>query len=262
MKKPESESLVVMAKDFQEVRQEILQMHRRVQEENYYELLGVSPEADDAMVSSRFRRLAKKWHVDRFSNYDLGADRQKVQEIFAALNSAHRTLTDPNERAEYDMEIDDGPDIGAILDAETDFRRGKNLLETGSYKGAHELFKSAVELNPDELEFRAYYLYTEYLQIPKDDQGLVKSKKRAKEIFDELDDLSAEMPEKDWLLAFLGTIALGLDHDKQAEGLFNEALMLNPHNTSAQRQMRLINMRRKRGEKGIFGKLMDKIRGG
>ena len=75
-----------MAKDFQEVRQEILAMHARIREENYYELLGVTPDVDAALVSARFRELAKKWHVDRFSSYDLGADKQKLQEMGPAVH--------------------------------------------------------------------------------------------------------------------------------------------------------------------------------
>lgn len=245
-----------MSKDFQAVRQEILAMHQRIKEENHYELLGVPKEADAALISSRFRELAKKWHVDRFSQHDLGAEKAKVQEIFAALNTAHKTLTDNEKRAEYDFEIDEGPDIGTILEAESQFRRAKNMLQQGSYKGAHEGFKQAYELKSDEREYQAYYLYTEYLLIAKDDEGRVTSKKRTKEIFDELDAINTELSEKDWLLTFLGVVSLGLGQDRQAESLFSEALMANSQNHEAKRQLRLIRSRRKKGQsQGFFAKL-------
>lgn len=248
-----------MAKDFQEVRREILEMYKRVQESNYYEILGVDEDADIAMVSSRFRDLARKWHVDRFSQYDLGAEKQKVQEIFQAINSAHKTLTNEEKRAEYDMEISDGPSINEILEAESHFRRGKSMLNSGSYKGAHEAFKTANEMKDDEPEYRAYMLYTEYLLIPKNDDGEARQRARAKEIFRALDEISMELQEKDWLLTFMGSVSVGLGNRRQAEGLFQEALMANSRNTNAKRQLRLLRSRRRKKEKkGFFARLFGK----
>lgn len=249
-----------MAKDFQEVRREILEMHERVQEANYYEILGVDREADKAMVSSRFRDLARKWHVDRFSQYELGADKAKVQEIFSVLNSAHKTLTHEEKRAEYDMEIHEGPSINEILEAESHFRSGKSMLNSGSYKGAHESFKTAYDMKDDELEYEAYMLYTEYLLIPKNDDGEAKQRARTKEIFDRLDNISIDLTEKDWLLTFLGTVAIGLGRLREAEGLFQEALMANSKNTNAKRQLRLLRSRRRKKSKkgGFFARLFGK----
>ncbi len=249
-----------MSRDFQEVRQEILAMHQRVQEETYYDLLGVQLDADTAMISSKFRELAKKWHVDRFSQYELGAEKQKVQEIFSALNTAHRTLTDSDKRAEYDFEIDGGPDINTILQAESDFRRGKTMLQAGSYKGAHECFKEAHEKKDDELEYLAHMLYTEFLLIPKNDEGIVKTQKRGREIFEELDKISAAIPEKDWLLTFLGVVGLGIGKEREAEGLFQEALMANSNYSDAKRQLRLLRMRRRNAKKkgGFLSRLFGK----
>src|SRR5699024_12777715 len=86
--------------------------------------------------------------------------------------------------ADYDFELQAGDqNIEDIIDAEGAYRRGKNMLQTGSYKGAHEQFRRAVELHPDETEYQGHFLYTEYLQIPKNDEGLVKNRARALEIF-------------------------------------------------------------------------------
>ena len=249
-----------MAKDLQAVRSEISQMHERIKEENYYELLGVDPAADAAMVGARFRELARTWHVDRFSAYDLGADKAKVQEIFAALNTAHRTLSHPEKRAEYDVEIDDGPNIGDILEAESHFRTGKNRLQSGSYKGAMEAFEEACRLKDDELEYRAHFLFTEYMLQDKDDEGLTKNRTRAKKIFDELDAINVQLPDKHWLLTFMGTVAAGLDEYRTAEALFQEALLSNSQDTDAKRQLRFLRSRRKRRrkKKGFFAKLFGK----
>lgn len=248
-----------MSKDLQTVLREIEDMHRRIHEENYYQLLGVDAAADAALIGARFRDLARVWHVDRFSAYDLGEKKVQVQEIFSALNTAARTLSNPEKRSEYDLSIDDGPDITSILEAETHFRTGKSRLQTGSHKGAHEAFKKACELKEDEDEYRAYFRYTEYLLLAKDEDGRAKDKKRTKEIFGELDKISETLKDKHWLLTFMGTVSMGLGDDRQAEELFQEALMANQQDTDAKRLLRLLRSRRQNPKKkGFFAKLFGK----
>ena len=35
-----------------------------VRETKYYDILGISPDADDATIKKAYRREAKKWHPD------------------------------------------------------------------------------------------------------------------------------------------------------------------------------------------------------
>jgi len=249
-----------MAADTAEVIAKIHAMYERIKEENYYEILGLGEEADSARISAAYRQLAKTWHVDRFSKHDLGPEKAKVQEIFSYINNAHRTLTDEDARFEYDMEIGDGPDVAELLNAENAFMRGKNLLSSGRFKGAHKLFEQSVNFAPDELEYRAYYLYTEYLQIEKDEKGVCVGKARAKAIFQELDDINTELTEKDWLLQFLGEVSLGLNQRRRAKALFTEALFANSRNHEVKRQLRLLEMRQNKSEEGFFQKLLSKFR--
>lgn len=252
-----------MAATEEEVRQKIDRMYARLAEESYYELLDVPKDVDERTVTKKFRALAKDWHADRYSGYDLSTEyKEKLQEIFSRLNTAQQTLGDSGRRAEYDMELAGGTtDVGAIIDAESAFRRGKNMLQTGSYRGAHEQFKRAVELHPEEREYQAALLYTEYLQIPKNDEGTPLKRTRAQEIYSELQEMADEFEENDSVCVFLGTVAMGLDDNRKAERYFREAKMINPSNVTAQRQLRLINMRREKGsQKGFFAKLMERFK--
>jgi hypothetical protein len=61
---------------------------------DYYELLQVSPNADEDTIQRVFRHLAKKYHPDHQDSPD--GDR------FRRLVEAHRVLTDPEARAGYD----------------------------------------------------------------------------------------------------------------------------------------------------------------
>lgn len=247
-----------------DVRQRIDRMHKRVQQQTYYELLEIDrEEIEEESVMKKFRLKAKEWHADRFSGYDLDETyRQKLQEIFSALNTAQQVLSDRDKRAEYDFKLQAGDqDIGSIINAEDAFRRGKNMLKTGSYKGAHEQFQTAYDLNPDEDEYRAHLLYTEYVQISKDEQGRPVERSRASEIYNELEEVSEERPDDDAVLTFQGVVAMGLGKTKKAKSLFDRALQHNRNNVVAKRQRRLIRMRQKRDEKkGFFEKLLDKFR--
>ncbi len=255
-----------MAQDIEELRREIQKMHNQLKTSTYYELLDVSPHLDDTSIKQQvainFRTLAKKWHVDRYHSLDIGADREKIQEIFQALNTANQILSDSKRRADYNAELNgDNTDISAIINAESAFRRGQSMLEQGSFRGAHVQFESAFNLNPNDNEYRAHYLYTEYLLISKNDEGKPLERSRAQKIYDELSDLNAKLPDKDWIRAFLATVALGLGREAEAESLFRDALLINPKNHSAQRQLRILEMRKSRAKKGFFSGFLDKLKG-
>lgn len=253
-----------MSDETEEVREKIKKMHARLDELTYYKVLDLHPELDQAAIDERarpqFQKLVMEWHVDRYSSHDLEEEvKEKLQEIFSFINTAHQVVTDVDRRAEYDMELSgDDTDIEAVLTAESAFRRGQNMLDQGSYKGAHEQFRIACEHNPEELEYKAHHLYTVFLMIPKDNSGICEDMARGREIYQELDNILAEMPEQDWLLTFLGVVAKGINKLREAQTLFYEALTINPKNVTAQRQQRLIKMR-KGQKKGFFAQLKEKI---
>lgn len=249
-----------MSVDAQKIRDEIQRMHGQLEELTFYELLGVETDVESDAITASFRQLAKKWHVDRFSQIELTEDeRSKVQAIFSAINEAHRTLTNATKREDYDFEESDGPNVADILTAENFFLRGKNMFKTGGHRGAHELFKAAHEANPDEGEYKAYYLYTEYLQISKDENGRVVNKTRSTAILKELEEIQTHVKEKDWMMTFMGTIHLGLNNERQAISFFREATYLNPNNHDAKRQIRLLEMRKGASKSGgFFARLFGK----
>ena len=62
---------------------------------DYYEILQVSPRADRETIERVFRHLANRYHPD---NHDSG-DADK----FSQLVEAHTVLSDPEQRATYDV---------------------------------------------------------------------------------------------------------------------------------------------------------------
>lgn len=65
---------------------------------DYYQTLGVQPTASEAEIKKAYRSLAMKHHPDR------GGDQAKFKDI----SVAYETLSDPQKKAEYDMQRQGG----------------------------------------------------------------------------------------------------------------------------------------------------------
>ncbi|MBV7331612.1 DnaJ domain-containing protein [Chloroflexi bacterium TSY] len=67
----------------------------RTAQRDYYEILGVSRDADEKKIKNAFRELARKYHPDH--NKEEGAE-----ERFKEIAEAYGVLSDPDKRALYD----------------------------------------------------------------------------------------------------------------------------------------------------------------
>lgn len=68
-----------------------------MQQQDYYELLGVSRNADDAEIKKAYRKLAMKHHPDR------NPDDKDAEEKFKEVQKAYAILSDKQKRAAYDQ---------------------------------------------------------------------------------------------------------------------------------------------------------------
>ena len=101
--------------------------------QDYYEILGVSRDADEKKIKAAYRKLARKWHPDLHN----GKDKEAAEEKFKAINEAYEVLSDAEKRNKYDR-------LGA------NWRTGDNFDPSSGMDGVN--FYSTGNINPEDLQ--------------------------------------------------------------------------------------------------------------
>uniref|UniRef100_A0A6C0ERJ1 J domain-containing protein n=1 Tax=viral metagenome TaxID=1070528 RepID=A0A6C0ERJ1_9ZZZZ len=91
--------------------------------ETYYDILGISKDANDNDIKKAFRALSLKYHPDRNPNED-------TTEQFQKIGEAYETLSDPEKRRQYENELNGIP-FGmpfSHMDSMNEFQDMNNIL--------------------------------------------------------------------------------------------------------------------------------------
>ena len=68
---------------------------------DYYEVLGVSKQADQTEIKTAYRTLAKKYHPDKYRNRS-PEELKEAEEKFKEASEAFEVLSNDEKRARYD----------------------------------------------------------------------------------------------------------------------------------------------------------------
>ena len=131
---------------------------------DYYEVLGVAKDCDEAELKRAFRELARKWHPDVNPNDPEAGTR------FREINEAYAALSDPEERARYDRwghrpTGNEPTGFGAVAAAVEDVL-GDVLRRRKSKQRGRDL-RYTLEVGFEEAAFGA----TKAIQVPNGDSG-------------------------------------------------------------------------------------------
>jgi len=210
-----------------------------------YDTLGVERDAPDQDIRKAFRRLALKFHPDRFA----GDQRADAEEQFQGITEAFNVLSHPESRGKYDKEIAQGTDVKS-MDAKEISRRlaakGSQLMREGKMAEAVECLKTAVDHDDDNA--RAHYFYAQVIgRISGKERDALRHVEKAVS----LESGNATMKAEAAMLAMAaGMKTRALRHAQQA-------LRLDPTNVKASEIVNDVEG----GEKGKGGSLMGRLRG-
>lgn len=91
---------------------------------NAYEILKVSPGATKDEIRTAYRKLARRWHPDRFME---GPERDWANDKMAEINAAYRACLDGDSR------------IGVVTDDKLRLAEVQKLIDDGKYTSAREM---------------------------------------------------------------------------------------------------------------------------
>lgn len=138
---------------------------------------------------------------------------------------------------------------GRALQAETWFRKGRELLKVKKYDQAVEAFGMCSHLDPTEGEYVAHLGYTLYLSKPEDE--MVR-----KEALEDIARGIKLSPDRELPYVYLGRIFKVQGDEDTARKMFRRALKLRPHCREAAQELRLMEMRDKKKGAGLLSRLL------
>lgn len=144
-------------------------------ERDPYEVLGILRDASDEEIKRAYRELAKKYHPDNFSDESMKKlAEEKMKEIneaydllsrksgaasgstYASSELAYiRRLLNEHNYSEADIRLD--TINAADRSAEWYFLKGCVLSQKGWYLDAQKYFRSAIDMDPGNQEYRRAY---------------------------------------------------------------------------------------------------------
>jgi curved DNA-binding protein CbpA len=209
-----------------------------------YDTLGLERDASDQDIRKAFRRLALKYHPDRFAGYQ----RDEAEERFQGMTEAFNVLSHPESREKYDTEISKGTD--KTMDAKEISRRlaakGSQLMREGKMAEAVENLKGAIDHDDDNA--RAHYFYGQVI-------GRISGKER--DALRHVEKAISLEPGNATMMAEAATLSLTAGMKTRALRHAQDALALDPTNTKAND----VIVRAESGDKGKGGNLLGRLRG-
>lgn len=141
---------------------------------NFYEALGLTPEANQAEIKKMYFKFAKKYHPDLFHSQTENDLNQQIQSAFSKVAQAYDTLKNIETRQVYDFKMrkelaqmekskqtnstQEDINLGVkIQQAEENFNKGFNLLLKEEYENATPFLARAVHLNKENAKYHIYY---------------------------------------------------------------------------------------------------------
>ncbi|MEY3210361.1 MAG: hypothetical protein RIT28_842, partial [Pseudomonadota bacterium] len=85
--------------------EDVAELHRLrevLRDGTHYELLGLGEDFDRTALKNAYHNLSRRFHPDRYYRQDLGGLEKMLEDVFAGVNQAYRTLGDERARAQYD----------------------------------------------------------------------------------------------------------------------------------------------------------------
>lgn len=163
-------------------RDQIVDLYMKYRKQDAFELLGTTEEASPEIIEQKYLEFSEKFAPWKFFQSGFEDLAEKAREIFIAGGRAFGELSDPEQRnsliskrqnklATRTLEFsrDQYMIKSDLLDSETQFEKGKELLDAKKYTEALQQLQFAHDCDPQNAVYRAELAHCIYLNNPETD---------------------------------------------------------------------------------------------
>ncbi|MBI2389833.1 MAG: J domain-containing protein [Deltaproteobacteria bacterium] len=227
-------------------RAEIVAKSQSVDDESFFEILGLAPESSADDAKNAYFALVKRWHPDRLPA-DLVDLKDDVARVFALMAEAYQTLTDPERRANYLAQLQHGggtpqdqAEVARVMEAAGAFQKAEFFAGKNQLGEAEPFANKAFELEPGDADHVALWCW---IQANKPDR---REGARYDDLVGRLEKALSDNPKNERARFYRGMILKLAGRMGEAIRDFREIAEHNPRHTDAVREVRLYNMRHER----------------
>ena len=113
---------------------------------NYYQILGVGPEAKQPEIKQNYRKLSKKYHPDI-------SDEENAEEKFKEITKAYEVLSSEDSRAKYDQKLKQSQQqFGQNNSQKRQTKRAQTNFSQGDFEQFEDKFKDFFGFDPQTKE--------------------------------------------------------------------------------------------------------------
>jgi tetratricopeptide (TPR) repeat protein len=146
--------------------------------QDHFSWLGLMRDAGGETLRRAFMRRSENFSPGTFKGRDLGEHRERLEEVYLALNQAYFTLSDPTRRAVYIDALErrarqknrvqpESSEAGRF-DTDTLLRAGKKLADNGRHADALRFFEEVLDEQPHHGRALAFLGHSLYLSAPEE----------------------------------------------------------------------------------------------
>jgi tetratricopeptide (TPR) repeat protein len=222
---------------------------------SHFQVLGIANDASDTDVRQAYTALAKVFHPDKVGRRAPGLV-ELAAKVFARIAEASDTLGSPDLRAKYvarkSNALVDNQAASRILTAEQQYRGAEDAMRRKDWARALECLGWALELDPEEGEFHSLRGWIMFLK--QQDQGYDETETAIGHLKKGI----ALSPNSPTGYFFLGQIRKVCGETVEAEKMFRKTIEVRPNHVEALRELRLMELRRAKGDDTIAGMLFGR----
>ncbi|MEO8703503.1 MAG: DnaJ domain-containing protein [Kofleriaceae bacterium] len=207
---------------------------------DHYALLGVDRDASPEDLRAAYVGLAGNLHRDKLPALDPDTA-ANAQRLWAAINVAYGTLSDPARRAHYTHALSAQPQRAPTVEdpitlADRAFHRGLVALKREELDLAIEELAQATELAPRDFDYPAMLAWARFCRA-SDKQAIAPAVRRA------LERAVQRSPKPMMAHFYLGRVERILGRVREALYHFHEVLAEEPGHVDAATEVRLLEPR-------------------